>query len=377
MVAHDAAIDHNVATMAAFCARAGVDLAPHAKTSMSPQVISRQLAAGAWGMTAATVAQVAVLRSFGVPVILMANLVVDERSVRWLAEHVLDEPGVRFFCYVDSPESVHLLDRVLAPTGSRLDVLLEVGFHGGRTGVRTLARALEVAAAVRGAGALRLRGVAGFEGLAPGFADGVVPQAVPDLLQRVHGVVCSLHEGDLFEPGELPIVTAGGSSFFDAVVAELGPHRFPFPVRTVLRSGCYVAHDHGVYQRTSPMDGRAGDGDRFRPALELLASVLSRPEPDLVIVGCGRRDVPTDEALPVPLGLFGAPSDRLGPGPATSVAVNDHHLFVRVDPRSELAVGDVLRLGISHPCGAFDRWREIPLVDADHRLVGVLEQHLG
>jgi D-serine deaminase-like pyridoxal phosphate-dependent protein len=55
------------------------------------------------------------------------------------------------------------------------------------------------------------------------------------------------------------------------------------------------------------------------------------------------------------------------------LAPHDHHLFVRVDPASELAVGDVLRLGISHPCGAFDRWRQIPLVDADHRLVGVLE----
>ena len=373
LVASDAAIDANVAVMARFCAAAGVELAPHAKTSMCREITRRQLAHGAWGMTAATVEQVAVLHSFGVPVILMANLVVDERAVRWLADHVLGDPATRFLCYVDSLASVALLDRVLSGSGARLDVLLEVGFSGGRTGVRDAATALEVADAVCRTSTLRLRGVSCFEGLAPGFSDGTVPGAVGDLLRRAREVVVSLHERNAFAPGEPPIVTAGGSSFFDVVVEELGPDRFPFPVRTVLRSGCYVTHDHGIYQRTSPLDGRAVGGLRLTAALEVLAAVLSRPEPDLVIVGCGRRDVPSDAGLPVPLGVLDAPARRLGRRPAESFAINDHHLFVRVDPTSELAVGDVLRLGISHPCGAFDRWRQIPLVDDDHRLVGVLE----
>jgi D-serine deaminase-like pyridoxal phosphate-dependent protein len=177
----------------------------------------------------------------------------------------------------------------------------------------------------------------------------------------------------LFAPGEPPIVTAGGSSFFDIVVDVLGPDRFPFPVRTVLRSGCYVTHDHGVYERTSPWHARGTGGPELVPALEVLAAVLSRPEPDLVIVGCGRRDVPTDAGLPVLLGVLDAPASRPGIGPAEAFAVNDHHLFLRVDASAEVAVGDVLRLGISHPCGAFDRWSQIPLVDSGYRLVGVLE----
>jgi D-serine deaminase-like pyridoxal phosphate-dependent protein len=109
-----------------------------------------------------------------------------------------------------------------------------------------------------------------------------------------------LNAAGLFEAGRVPLVSAGGSSYFDRVVAQLGPDRFSFPVQTILRSGCYLTHDHGIYRRTSPFDGRGSPtGPRLRPAFELLASVLSRPEPTLAIVGFGRRDVPIDDRLPV------------------------------------------------------------------------------
>jgi D-serine deaminase-like pyridoxal phosphate-dependent protein len=49
--------------------------------------------------------------------------------------------------------------------------------------------------------------------------------------------------------------------------------------------------------------------------------------------------------------------------------LNDQHLFLRlsaaVDP-DDLQVGDVVRLGLSHPCTALDKWRRVPVVaDAD------------
>jgi hypothetical protein len=53
LVLRETAIEHNVRTMAEFCASSGVLLAPHAKTTMSPEIFTRQLAAGAWGLTAA------------------------------------------------------------------------------------------------------------------------------------------------------------------------------------------------------------------------------------------------------------------------------------------------------------------------------------
>ena len=52
-----AAVDHNVAWLQGLARRWGIDLAPHGKTTMSPQLFRRQLDAGAWGLTFATVAQ--------------------------------------------------------------------------------------------------------------------------------------------------------------------------------------------------------------------------------------------------------------------------------------------------------------------------------
>ena len=102
---------------------------------------------------------------------------------------------------------------------------------------------------------LRLAGVAAYEGLMP--TDGhALPAGIDDYLSDVAGTVRRLQGRGLLDPAKPPIITAGGSSYFDLVVDALGPAVFDFPVRTVIRSGCYATHDHGTYRRTSPWDGR-------------------------------------------------------------------------------------------------------------------------
>ena len=73
MVASRSAIDANIATMAAYCARHDVDFAPHGKTSMAPTLFAAQLNAGAWGITVATANQALAARRFGVPRVVLAN----------------------------------------------------------------------------------------------------------------------------------------------------------------------------------------------------------------------------------------------------------------------------------------------------------------
>jgi D-serine deaminase-like pyridoxal phosphate-dependent protein len=161
---------------------------------------------------------------------------------------------------------------------------------------------------------------------------------------------------------ELPVtgpvvVSAGGSVYFDVVADELTGHGY----EVILRPGAYVTHDHGFYARRSPLAAS------LRPALEVWAQVLSVPEPGLAIVGMGRRDVPYDEGLPVPLGhADGAPVA------GTVEALNDQHAYLRA---SGLRPGDVLRFGISHPCSAFDRWRVIPVVDDADRVTDLIHTY--
>jgi D-serine deaminase-like pyridoxal phosphate-dependent protein len=93
--------------------------------------------------------------------------------------------------------------------------------------------------------------------------------------------------------------------------------------------------------------------------------VLSRPEPELALLDAGRRDVPFDIDLPMPQTVAGEVT-----------ALNDQHAFLALDARTELAVGDVVRLGLSHPCTAFDKWRVALLIDdpdaADPRVIGAV-----
>jgi D-serine dehydratase len=233
-----------------------------------------------------------------------------------------------------------------------------------------------VARAVDQAEHLRLVGVAGFEGLMPGASSGE-PLGLDAYLDSIAETARQLNSAGLFAAGRVPLISAGGSSYFDRVVARLGPDRFDFPVQTVLRSGCYLTHDHGIYRRTSPFDGRGTPtGPQLQPALELLASVLSRPEPSLVIIGFGRRDVPFDDQLPVVVGRYGQDRRRSDVPGGRVTKINDQHAFLEIPEDLQVSLGEVWSFGISHPCGAFDRWPAIPLVNHDHQITGAVTTDL-
>jgi D-serine deaminase-like pyridoxal phosphate-dependent protein len=147
----------------------------------------------------------------------------------------------------------------------------------------------------------------------------------------------------------------------------------------VLRSGAYVAHDHGLYASVAP-GGTGRPGPALAPALELWAQVLSRPEPGLALLCAGRRDVSFDQGLPVPLQIRRQDGEQAGDragaaGGAGTVAgmrvtrLDDQHAYLSVPPDAALAPGDLVALGISHPCTTFDKWRVIPVVDDEYRVV--------
>ncbi|GAA1975060.1 amino acid deaminase [Nocardioides panacihumi] len=370
LVLHVDALRNNVARMQDFCRSRGVDLAPHAKTSMAPYVIDMQLRSGVWGMTAASVTQARQLVGLGVRRILLANQVVEDRDVSWLSRHLAaGRSDDDFLCYVDSVAGLERLEGQLAREGGRhrqVGVLVELGYAGGRTGARSVEAAAQLARRVTTSPLVELRGVAGYEGLLP--REGmVVPPGLPAYLQGLRDLLLACTRDGLFR--QRPIVSAGGSSYFDFVVDHVGPRSFDFEVLTILRSGCYVAHDHGIYHETSPLDGRATGQDRLIPALELIATVVSRPEPDLAILNFGRRHAPTDDRLPLVLGVF-EPDGSRSPLPEAYVRrVDDQHAYVVLPVGARVAPGDRVGLGISHPCGAFDRWREIPVVDRHYRPV--------
>ena len=372
LVLKESALAHNIELMARFCRERGVSLAPHGKTTMAPQIFARQLHAGAWGITAATVWQARLFREFGVGRIVLANELVEPGALAWVAGELAADPEFELVCLVDSRAGVELMTKALQEAGAErpVRVLVELGFRGGRTGCRTIEEAREVATATGRSPALELAGVEGFEGVIGHDAGDSTIAAIDAFVRDVRALTSELARAGAFAGRDEIIVSVGGSAFFDRVVEGLAAGwELDLPVRLVLRSGCYVTHDSGFYERLSPLGARSADGERLRPALEAWGAVLSRPEPGLAIVGLGKRDVPYDIELPVPKLVRAASGELRGvDGGMTVTELNDQHAFVRLDGE-ELALGDLVGCGVSHPCTAFDKWTLIPVVDDDYVVI--------
>jgi D-serine deaminase-like pyridoxal phosphate-dependent protein len=337
------ALAHNLESMAEWCGRNGIELAPHGKTHMAPRLLERQFEAGACAVTVATIGQARVYRAFGVTDMVLANELVDDAGLRWLAAELEADPDFHLVCWVDSVTGVEAMSRVLADAdGARpVDVCVEVGMAGGRTGCRGQNEIDEVAQAVAASPRLRLVGVAGYEA-AVGHdvgPDGVA--VVRAYLSEVRAAMVRL--APLFAT-DRPIATAGGSTYFDVVADALAGDW-----RTIVRSGCYLTHDDGLYGRTSPLR------DGLKPALSVWAQVLSTPEDRLALVGMGRRDVSFDQDMPVPYGL---PASHI-------VKLNDQHAFLTLGGGDRVDIGSWQEFGISHPCTTFDKWQMIPVLDGD------------
>lgn len=368
------AVASNLETMRVYCERNGVILAPHGKTTMAPQLFERQLQRGAWAITAATMTQAAVMRRFGVQRIIVANEIIDGPSLRWVAREQDADDSFELYCLIDSAEVAERMNAALASAGARraVRVLIEVGVAGGRCGVRSLNDALDVARAAHAAEHLSLAGVEAYEGLVTGGSSPEDIDALDSFLQLVRAVTVEVESMRLFD--EHPIVTAGGSSYFDRVVANLRGIRTAdgAEVPLVLRSGCYISHDNGKYEKLSPLAHRAAHDEplRLRNALTVWGRVLSVPEPGTVIVGVGKRDAAHDLTLPTPRNLHAATGAVVALSEsAQTFKLMDQHAFLHVDEEIEVVPGDIISFDMSHPCTAFDKARLIPLIDSDNVVV--------
>ncbi|MET8506050.1 amino acid deaminase [Streptomyces sp. NPDC004787] len=363
-------VEHNLRLLERYAERHGLAFAPHGKTSMAPQLFDRQIAHGAWGITAAVPHQARVYRAHGVARIFLANEVVDPVALRWLAAELDADPEFRFVCYVDSVRGVELMDEALTAAGARrpVDVVVELGAgDGARTGARTEADCTAVADAVAATRTLRLVGVAGYEGEVP-RADG---ERVRAWLRRLVALAADFDKAGRFAPeaGEI-VVSAGGSAWFDAVAevfAEIPG--LSLPVLKLLRSGAYVSHDDGHYRTLTPFN-RVPEEGALEPAFRLWAQVVSRPTPEQAFANAGKRDAAHDLHLPEAQVVRDARTGEVRPAEGITVTgLSDQHAWLRTEEGADLEVGDWVGMGLSHPCTSFDKWQLIPLVEADGTVV--------
>jgi D-serine dehydratase len=364
---------HNLDWMHRFIESYGVKLAPHGKTTMAPRLFAMQMAKGAWGITLATAHQTQVAYAHGIRRVLMANQLIGKENMA-VIERLLQDRDFEFYCLVDSAAQVDQLGRFFSSRGTPLRVLLEVGVPGGRTGVRSedqlhsLLQALE-----RWRDTVLLCGVELYEGVLDDET------AIRSFLERAVSVTRQLAGERRFQRS--PILLSGAGSAWYDIVAEVFSHAaFADSVEIILRPGCYLTHDIGIYRaaqaqimQRNPVAQRMHSS--LVPALHIWAYVQSVPETERAIIAMGKRDAAFDAGLPAPALRF-RPGDA-APLPAPAhwrlTKMMDQHAYLQIAAGDEIQVGDMIAFDISHPCLTFDKWRTLPIVNAEYQVVDIVQ----
>ena len=365
---------HNLAWMNRFIQAYGLKLAPHGKTTMSPGLFQRQLEAGAWGITLATAPQVQAAYNFGVRRVILANQLVGRANMAIIAR-LLRDPDFQIFVLLDSAVNAAQLGEFFACQNLRLPVLVELGVSAGRTGVRNQQQLDALLAEVaRWPQSLQLSGLEVYEGVLKEEA------SIRAFLQRAAQCLQQLIDQGLIA-SERALLTGAGSAWYDLVAEEWSSLQWKMPVDIVLRPGCYLTHDVGIYKASAErIEANNSVAQQMQsgllPALQLWAYVQSRPEPELAILGLGKRDAAFDAGLPVPA-LHFRPGSETNPQPAPGTwqltKMMDQHAYMQVPANADLMVGDMLALDISHPCLTFDKWRQLLIVDDHYQVIDAVE----
>ncbi len=372
-VLYEDSLLHNLDWMRRFIDAYGLRLAPHGKTTMAPRLFAMQLKAGAWGITLATAHQTLVAYTHGVRRVLMANQLVGKENMA-IVSRLLQDPDFEFFSLVDSAALVDQLGAYFSAIGQRLCVLVELGVMGGRAGVRDDEQLNSVMDALsRWSQAIVLCGVELYEGVLDDET------AIRALLKHASVITNKIAAERRFQRS--PILLSGaGSAWYDIVAEEFSAARFDQAVEIVLRPGCYITHDVGAYREAqskilerNPIAGQMRSD--LLPALKIWAYVQSVPEAEKAIIGMGKRDAAFDSGLPVPALHF-------RPGDAAPKAVPEHwavtkmmdqHAYMRVAAGDDLRVGDMIGFDICHPCLTFDKWRALPVLNAQYQVIDIVQ----
>jgi len=327
-------LQHNIAHMQAAADAAGLELRPHIKAHKTPVIAQMQVAAGAAGVTAAKVSEAEAMAEGGVADIFIANEVVGDAKVRRMAALA---QRVRLSAVVDSREVAEGYGRLFAAEGLTLDVLLEVDQGAHRCGVPP-AEAPALAAQVASVPGVALVGVMAYAGSAyqAGSCEGMRRAAAEEAAGLAHVAAT------LAAAGHTMRRVSGGCT-------PTGPLYERGCGLTEIRSGTYVFYDMNQVDL-----GVACVAD---VAATILATVISVPAPDRVILDAGSKALAT-QVTPVSPGC-GWVQEDLG---AVVVKLNDEHGYLDVRrARRPYRVGDKVQVVPPRICTALNLYDELYL----------------
>jgi D-serine deaminase-like pyridoxal phosphate-dependent protein len=261
------AAQRNIDHMASELKRMGAArIRPHYKTHKSPDLAARQLAAGAGGLSMATVWEAVILAAAGMDDLFVVNTVAHPAKLRALAGLARDH---RILVAVDEAANAAALSAAAVSAGSTLGIMVEVDTGMDRCGVDSAAEALALARQVDGLPGLRFEGITGYEGHCSLTPDNDLRyERQQTAMEFFTGVAAALEAGGV----RCPIRSAGGIATWNWTAA--------YPGLTEIQAGTYVVMDN--------FHGKMVPG--FEHSLTIAATVISR-QSGKVIVDAGNKSV--------------------------------------------------------------------------------------
>ncbi|MGW3230348.1 D-TA family PLP-dependent enzyme [Kitasatospora sp. NPDC001095] len=326
----------NVDRMAAGLRAKGLRLRPHAKTHKMPEIAELQLAAGAVGLTVATIGEAEVFAEHGATDLFIAYpLWIGPRQAQRLRRLAA---GARIAIGADSAEAVGAAGRQLGDAAGDIEVLVEIDSGHHRSGVLPAA-AVAVARAAAAAG-FRVGGVFTFPG--HGYAPDMPEQAAREEEQALG------RAAELLTAAGFDVTRVSGGSTPTAELA--GPSAI-----TEVRPGVYVFGDGQQLEL-----GRCAIADI---ALTVAATVVSRHEgdgtaPRRIVLDAGSKVLGGDR--PAWATGFGRLMDEPD---ARITALSEHHATVVWPDGGDLpALGERLRVIPNHVCVAVNLVDDVAVV---------------
>ncbi|MCL2497634.1 MAG: DSD1 family PLP-dependent enzyme [Symbiobacteriaceae bacterium] len=264
-------LQQNIATMASLGTQSGIAIRPHTKTHKCPQIAKLQLTAGATGICTATLGEAEAMSEHGITDILITRMVVGQAKTQRLL-NLATRGKIAVVC--DSFGNAQALGQAAQERQVPLTVFIEINVGTGRCGVLPQSDDfLNLARFVQEHRWLVFGGLQGYAGHTSLMADAVLRKEASHIADNI-----GLAAKTMLEEAGIPVpVLTGGSTGTHAFTARGG--------YTELQAGSYATMD---------AEYSAIAGDVFRPALTLLATVISKTSPQWVIIDAGCKALAVD-----------------------------------------------------------------------------------
>jgi len=378
-------LENNINILKSFAKRNSLNLAPHCKTFMSPQIINEYFR-NDWGVTISNNQQLSSIVKLNLKNIIYGNLIINrENLIQYLKICKKYKNISNIYYCIDSSYGLKLLMNLIETTNYKNDIkiLIELGFKNGRCGIRDFDSFKKILKIYnRKISNITISGLFFYEGAIASNDKRVISNKIENIIKLTKLCHEELIRENLYK-NKNNIITAGGSVYFDLVTKYYHKYSFTNNPKLIIRPGSFIAYGHGYYEKKiDDIKKRkiikkyiSSKENIFLPSLLIWSHVISINDDGKAIINFGKRDVSFDLGNPIPISIYRKNNFfkkiKNDKNLINVYKLNDQHAFLKYHKSLNLKIGDLISFGVSHPCITFDKWKYFYMINSKTEIINI------